>query len=388
MSATCLLCGATDAQQFLEPRSIPVLQNRIVKEPVAARAFPRGEVAFSFCGCCGLVFNGAFGNARLDFSPEYDNSQTCSSTYQNYLEALAEHLIVKFELSNKQVLEIGCGKGSLLRLLCRGDRNQGVGFDPSYVGPADLEGGAVRFVRELYNGQQVNTPVDLVVCQHVLDHVADPLQMLTQIRGIIADRPGASFFCEVPDLAWILENFSFWDLCYERCSYFFPETLAWAFRRAGFEVTLTARAFQGQYIWLEARPTDPAHCEPEFPDKVAEFSQRIRQFARGVEAKMADCLTRLRQFHAEGGCAIWGAATKGAMLLNLLDPECKLVRYVVDINPNKQGGYIPGTGHLIVSLEQLRESRVAGILLMNPNYLGENVQLLKRLGVTTRLECA
>jgi hypothetical protein len=96
----------------------------------------------------------------------------------------------------------------------------------------------------------------------------------------------------------------------------------------------------------------------------------------------------MEKYDRGGGCAVWGAATKGAMFLNLLDPDCNLVRYVVDVNPAKQGRYLPGSGHRIVSPEFLRESPVAGVLLMNPNYLDENVQLMKRLGVSSRLECA
>jgi SAM-dependent methyltransferase len=388
LSATCLLCGAADVQQVLEPRKVPIFQNRIFADPAAARAIPRAEVVFSFCRRCGLVFNSSFGGSRLDYSSEYDNSQTCSPFYQTYLDEIAKHLTDSYALKDKTILEIGCGKGTLLRLLCRGGRNRGVGFDPSYVGPPEAEGGAVRFVREFYDRQRTDSPVDLVVCQHVMDHLADSRALLAQMRSVTIECPGAAVFCEVPDMAWILEKTAFWDLCYERCSYFFPETLTWAFRQAGFEVVRTVPAFHGQYFWLEARPASREQGGVDFPGGLDSLKSRVEVFSWSVKTKMADCAAILEQFHSDGGCAVWGGATKGAMLLNLLDPERQLVRYVVDINPTKHCSYVPGTGHAIVPPARLLESPVAGILVMNPNYLGEIKETLQRLGVAARLECA
>jgi SAM-dependent methyltransferase len=388
LSATCLLCGATDAFQLTERRNVPVLQNQIVADPTTARQVQRGEVAFSFCPHCGLVFNSAAGMRRLPYSAEYDNSQTHSRVYRSHLENLAEYLCATYELKNKTILEIGCGKGALLRRLCIGGRNRGYGFDPSYVDPFEAENGAARFFREFYDGQLIGSPIDLVVCQHVLDHLVDPLAMLAQIRRVTSETSEAAVFCEVPDVAWIFQNVSFWDLCYERCLYFFPETLAWTFEKTGFKVAQTAPKFQGQYIWLEAKPAERSDRTLELPPRVEERRQQVEEFAHSAERKMADCLARIRSFHAGGGCAVWGAATKGAMLLNLLDPDCQMVRAVVDINPGKQGRFVPGTGHPIVSPVSLREDPVAGILLMNPNYFDECLELLTQLGISARLECA
>ena len=113
----------------------------------------------------------------------------------------------------------------------------------------------------------------------------------------------------------------------------------------------------------------------------------VQQFKANLELKMNECRELIEEYSARGGCALWGAATKGAMLLNHLDPEAKFVRYVIDLNPAKHGKFIPGTGHAIVPPSHLTVSPVAGILLMNPNYLDENMRLLRQLGVTTPLEC-
>jgi len=77
--------------------------------------------------------------------------------------------------------------------------------------------------------------------------------------------------------------------------------------------------------------------------------------------------------------AIWGAGAKGATYLNLIDPNRELIEFAVDLTSEKQGKFIPGTGHKIVSYEALRNVDV--VLLMNPNYHEENQKLLDDAGI-------
>jgi hypothetical protein len=53
----------------------------------------------------------------------------------------------------------------------------------------------------------------------------------------------------------------------------------------------------------------------------------------------------------------------------------------VDLNPNKQGHFIAGSGHPIVSYQELMPRGVATAILMNPNYGDENRLLLRDAGI-------
>ena len=51
---------------------------------------------------------------------------------------------------------------------------------------------------------------------------------------------------------------------------------------------------------------------------------------------------------------LWGAGAKGVSLLNALEPTNGIGR-VVDVNPRKQGSYVPGSGTPVVAPESLPE---------------------------------
>jgi hypothetical protein len=57
-----------------------------------------------------------------------------------------------------------------------------------------------------------------------------------------------------------------------------------------------------------------------------------------------------------------------------------MVDCTADVNPKKQGKFVVGTGHPIVSPEQMVARGVRGVLVMNPVYLDEVRQIMRALG--------
>ena len=71
--------------------------------------------------------------------------------------------------------------------------------------------------------------------------------------------------------------------------------------------------------------------------------------------------------------AAYGAAAKGNTLLNYSGIDSDLVDYVVDLNPHKQGNYLPGSRIPIVGVEVL-DRRPPDVLLVLPWNLAEEVK--------------
>ena len=380
----CPLCANPSPRIFLERRNVPVHQNRACRSAEEALRFTRGDLLLAFCTECGFVFNTAFDPSSLSYSAAYENTQSRSPYFKQYLDELANSLLTKYELSDKVIIEVGCGKGDFLRLLCKDGRNRGIGFDPTYIGPETAEQGAVRFERAFYGAQQEQYAPDFVCCRHVIEHVQSPLEMLDAVRHAIGNQVSSAVYFETPALPWILDTLTFWDLFYEHCSYFAASSLAWAFERTGFQVLETRLGFEQQYLSIEAKPAPAGHTAGT-PRRQATslLWTKIQSFLAKLEERMQACEGKIEAFSKAGGCAVWGAAAKGSTLVNAMDPQNRRIRFLIDINPAKQGKFVAGTGHAIVSPEHLQEpnGRVAGILNMNPNYLEENRMILSQLAL-------
>jgi len=383
-SRSCPLCAHPSSQVFFQRLNVPVHQNRACLSAEEARQFKRGDLVLAFCPRCGFVFNTAFDPGNLSYSAAYENTQTCSPYFQHYLGELADSLVAKFGLSDKVIVEVGCGKGDFLRLLCKEGRNRGFGFDPTYVGPETAEHGAVHFVRAFYDPRARQVAPDFVCCRHVIEHVQSPFELLASVRQAIGARLNSAVYFETPALSWILDTTTFWDFFYEHCSYFTASSLTWAFEQTGFRVLEARLGFDEQYLSVEANPTPPGRlADTQQPQSASELWTKIQLFLARLEERMEACQEKIDAFSKAGGCALWGAAAKGTTLVNALDRDHRRIRFLIDINPAKQGSFVSGTGHAIVPPAYLKKpnGQVAGILNTNPNYLEENRMILSELAL-------
>jgi SAM-dependent methyltransferase len=365
---------------FLHRSQVPVHQNLVVTSRAAACSVARGELDMVACENCGFVFNRAFDSTLLAYGEDYDNTQSCSAYFDSYLDGLVKDLIERQGVRNSTIVEVGCGKGQFLRKLVNypGADNRGVGFDPSYVGAdSDLDGRLV-FRRCYYDDKCNDVAADVVVCRHVIEHVPEPIALLRSVRAALVNSSRARVFFETPCVEWILCNWVAWDFFYEHCSLFTAASLSLAVERAGFAVERVEHIFGGQYLWLEALVSDADLLSVQSGQETAKLA-----LAYGAEEEILrqKWLAKLLELKARGKVSLWGAGAKGATFANLVDPECILIDCVIDLNPNKQGRYIPGTGHPIVAPTDLSRRGVTSAVLMNPNYREENLRLLAEAGI-------
>jgi SAM-dependent methyltransferase len=367
----CPVCDTPGPVAFLGREAVPVHQNLLYDSPTAARTATRGDLDLRVCGRCGFVFNAAFDSGLLEYGPAYENTQNHSPAFDAYTDELVEHLIGTGVRSGR-VIEVGCGKGAFLVKLLTHLRNQceGVGFDPSYLGPETALGGRLRFARTFY-GPDTAVPADVALCRHVIEHVADPLALLRTVREAAGDQ--SRVFFETPCVEWVFRNRVPWDLFYEHCSLFTAHSLGLALSRAGFRVTTVRHVFGGQYLWAEAiaGPGD-------WPTNDVDTVRLAAGFAVAERGRLARWVQLLKRLAADGPVLVWGAGAKGVTFCNLADRDARRVSGVVDVNPAKQGHYLPGTGHPI--LAPVAATDAVAVIVLNPNYTAEVADALGRLG--------
>ncbi len=82
---------------------------------------------------------------------------------------------------------------------------------------------------------------------------------------------------------------------------------------------------------------------------------------------------------------IWGGGAKAVAFLNQIDAGKNYIDKVIDINPVKQGNFLPGTGHQIVGPTYLQQIKgKINLLVMNENYLDEIKKCVKEMGIENK----
>ena len=378
--ATCPLCRSNYCELVLRIQDTPVHQHVTGVTETEARACPRAEVALTLCRACGFVFNAAFEPHRLRYSPGYENAQTYSKVFQSYLDSLVADLARRYELAGKTVVEIGCGEGVFLERLHEVTGCNGVGFDPSYNSERGAQRQGCTFAASIYDPAHPDSVGEVVCARHVVEHLWRPIDLVRDFVRALPARSGCAWI-ETPRLEWILEQRAFWDIFYEHCSYFTMPVLAALLTRHGFVVTRHRPAFADQYQWLEAQQTGDGHQVPDAVScSVDDLAGKLREFADAWTTWRDTWQWRLRALAGEGPCVMWGAGAKGVMFLNHVEAGVDVVQAVVDLNPRKQGRFVPGTGQPIIPPAAVRQIAARTVLVANSNYLTEIRDLLRQQG--------
>lgn len=342
-------------KEIYRAEKLPVVQNRMFTTQTGAVDCLKGDVILVWDRTTGLIFNKSFKSDLIEYNSDYQNEQAFSFVFRKHLNEVTE--IIKHHFLGDKIVEIGCGKGFFLEhLSSNGFSIRGV--DPTYEGknPAVIK---ANFKKSL------GISGDAVILRHVLEHISDPIQFLSNIK--MANGEVGKIYIEVPCFDWICKNHAWFDLHYEHVNYFRLQD----FYRMFNKVYEAGHLFGGQYLYVVA-DIATLRC-PEFIE--GEPVEIPTDFIKGV----SNCANIIKDSVFKNGTpkqsVIWGGASKGVIFALFISKAGATIDFVIDINPAKQGKYIGGSGLPIYSPEDAFKKLEKGsnIFIMNKNYLSEIV---------------
>lgn len=387
----CPNCDAAESYIFHRVPNVPVNSCLLFADRGRAEGLARGDIDLAFCRNCAFVFNAAWQSGATVYTDLYEETQVFSPTFSAYQQKLAEDLIDRYDVFGKEIVEIGCGKGAFLTLLCELGGNSGVGYDPSFVPERSTAGKSnIVFKREYFSETTDQRAPDLVCCRMTLEHISETRRFIQSVRRITSPERGTIVFFQIPDVRRILAEGAFWDIYYEHCSYFCPASLERLFRSCSFDVLRMTGGFGDQYLAIEARAVEDAKVADVFTrhEDVEHLAADAEVYTDVAARSAADWEARISAVTRAGGrVVLWGSGSKAVAFLSAVDAGQE-IEYLVDVNPHRWGKYVPGTGKQIVSPEYLSSYSPDLVIAMNPVYREEIAADLNRFGCKDALLCA
>lgn len=378
----CPNCRRRHTEDFFTIPQAPVHSLVTIKDYDEAMSIPTKEISLAFCNDCGFIFNSSFDTSLDYYTQGYEDQQGFSPTFVKFITGVTQKFIDRYDMNNKEVIEIGCGKGDFISLFSELGNNKGIGIDPAWVPGRTKENPNVRFIKEFYSEKHGDLQADCIACRHTLEHIHDTYGFMETIRKSIKGTKPVTLFFEIPSMVRILKIQAFWDIFYEHCTYMSPGSLARLFRLNGFEVLDMYLEYDDQYLFIEARPvegiSDKIHPLEESVDELKELTSF---FVEQIKLQLNDWRKKLEGFKEEGKkVVIWGGGSKSVGFLTQFN-DVGVIEHVVDINPHMHGNYIPGIGIQYVGPEFLKDYRPDVVIVMNSVYMEEIRKMLHDMGV-------
>ncbi|HLB22257.1 MAG TPA: class I SAM-dependent methyltransferase, partial [Solirubrobacteraceae bacterium] len=230
---------------------------------------------------------------------------------------------------------------------------------------------------------------DLLLGNNVLAHVPDLNDFVAGMRLLL--KPGGVITMEFPHLMRLIED-NQWDTIYhEHFSYFSFLTVSAVFAAHGLRVFDvqelpthggSLRIFAAHSEDGEKRETDAARELAE-RERTAGYErlETYSGYGRRVEQDKRQILRFLIDLKERGLSVVaYGAPAKGNTLLNYCGVRRDMIAYTCDLNPHKQGHFLPGSHIPIRSPDVLREDRPDVVLILPWNLKDEIVSQLHFVG--------
>jgi len=382
----CRACGGVDLHLVLSLGCMP-LANALLGTEDLHRPEATFPLELVLCTGCSLVQITETVPPEQLFK-EYAYFSSFSDTMVAHAGQLVDRLIAARQLgSTSLAVEIASNDGYLLQHYVRAGVAV-LGIEPAANIARVAESKGVRTVCEFFGSDLARTlrsqghAADVIHANNVLAHVPDLNGVAAGIGELLKDDGVA--VVEVPYVRDMIERSEFDTIYHEHLCYFSLTALARLFTRRGLTIVDverlpihggSLRVFASRAARTGSAPAPGAAVSQLLadehawgvarPEAYAPFGSRVREIRRSL-------LTLVDRLRAEGRTvAAYGAAAKGATLLNFAAIGRDHIDFVADRSPYKQGRFMPGVHLPVVPPSALLERMPDYVLLLTWNFADE-----------------
>ncbi len=379
--SACRSCGSTSLHSVLDLGVVP-LADGLTRAEDLSRAEQRFPLEVAFCDDCALVQILETVSPELLFCDDYPYYSSFSPYLLKHSKENVESLIERRGLGPESyVVELASNDGYLLKNYV----NAGIpvlGIDPADGPAAAAEAVGVPTLNAFFTlelARQLAAEgkrADVIHGNNVLAHVADTNGFVAGIAELLTDEGVAVI--EAPYVRDLIEHCEFDTIYHEHLCYFSVISFRALFGRHGLHLNevewLPIHGGSLRYYVEKRENVGESVVEMLDAEKALgldraayyqEFSHRVTRLKEDLQALLSELKSSGKSI------AAYGAAAKGATLINYVGIGSDTVDYVVDRNVHKQGRFMPGHRLLIRKPEVLAEERPDYVLMLAWNFADE-----------------
>jgi SAM-dependent methyltransferase len=393
----CRGCGAELSLSFLDLGFSPVANNLISAENVNSTEsyFPLHAMT---CSKCALVQLPEVASRESLFPSDYVYFSSYSSSWLEHSRAYVSKIVEMLKLNNDDlVVEVASNDGYLLQYFVELGI-QVLGIEPSGGVAEVAKGKGIPTLIDFF-GANIATELSkirkprLMIGNNVLAHVPDIHDFIEGFSKLIADDGLITF--EFPHLVNLINNNEFDTIYHEHYSYLSITALMPIVEKYGLKFvdieklsthggSIRVYLVKEQSSWKINDSVKFTLMEESTHDPRSKIIRESVQ-ARAFQVK-EDLVNELIKCKRSGiRVAAYGAAAKGNTLLNYAEIGSDLIEYVVDLNPHKQGKFLPGSRIPVVGIEELK-SNTPEVILVLPWNLAKEIKEQLSLHMSQRVK--
>lgn len=389
----CRLCNSNIEEPFLSLGNSPLANSYISKDNLYKKEeyYP---LNMYLCNKCKLVQVDDFVTSDIIFSPDYAYYSSYSTSFLEHCKNYVDMIVSRFNLNqHSRVIEIGSNDGYLLQYF-KPYNIKVLGVDPAREASYEATKKGIETHRFFFNYHYVKQMLhpdimDLIIANNVLAHNPNLNEFVQSMKYIL--KSNGVITVEFPHLLNIIKYNQFDTIYHEHFSYLSLTSVNKLFKNNGLTIfNVEEIPTHGGSLRIYAKHNDDimkgiSQNVENILTKESEFGlnniNTYINFKHKVEETKRNILDLLISLKGNNSMYInknhkiktvaYGAPAKANTLLNYCGIRTDFIDFTVDMNPNKQGKYLPGTHIPIFHPDKIKENKPDYIVILPWNIKDE-----------------
>lgn len=378
----CPITGSDKSIEYLNLGNVPLVNNLCTtrdesltceKFPLSIQLFPESRLT-----CLTEVVN------KDHLFLNYLYRSGVNKPYLDHCAKMYDHLsrVITFK-DNDLVVDIGGNDGSLLIEFRGENRNLhyiNVDCSRSFI-EVNQEAG-IEYVNEYFGGDtKLPYKAKLITSTNVFQHT-EPLRSFVQ--GIERNLSNEGVWClEFPYVLTTLANDNYDQVYHEHIYYFCLKNIIDLLNQEGLRVINVSYhdMHAGTLRVLSVKQSSQRQPDSTILSFLNLESTLTEEYCvkwgKRTHEKISELKKFIQNLSYKKSVACFGAAAKGCVFLNSCNIDFKMVEFIIDDTPYKQGKFVPGTGLEVVSRDILKSVHIDYIIILAHNFKDYIINSLK-----------
>ena len=335
---------------------------------------PKGELSMVMCGKCSLLQLENSFNVNVMYGENYGYLSSLNPHMIKHLKMKSEKLKKISKLGNDEtIIDIGSNDGTFLSNYRK--TNRLIGIDPTIKKLKKFYRKDIITISDFFSAQTVskylkNKKAKIITSISMFYDLPSPIKFAQDIYECL-DNDGI-WHLEQSYMPLMLKNISYDTICHEHLEYYSLKTIKYIFDKVGFKIIdLEFNDINGGSFALTVSKKKSKYPEylkivdwllfKEEKYKYNSSTAQLKFFKSVMQHKkiLQDLLSNLIDMRKK--VIGYGASTKGNVILQYCNLTSSNIKFIVDVNKDKNNKYTPGSLIKIVSEKEIKR--------YNPDYM-------------------
>ena len=381
----CPITGSDDCVEFLDLGNVPLVNNLCStrEQSLACERFPLAIQYFrkSKLTCLTHTVN------KDDLFLNYFYSSGINKPFLSHCAEMFDFIERNciYLQPGHTIIDVGGNDGTLLSIFRESNamlKYVNVDASKSFIKVNQEKN--IEYINKFFDENfTYKVKADIIISTNVFQHTQPIRSFVKGIRRNLNEKHGV-WLLEFPYLLTTMMNDNYDQVYHEHVYYYLLQNIVDLLKQEGMKViNVTFHDIHSGTLRVLSVCDDkpgrpdiatngrrPDHSVDSFLSLEKTLTEEYYlQWGKRTHLKIEKFREFINDLHGKGvSIACFGAAAKGCVFLNSCGLDDKVIKFIVDDTPYKQGKYVPGTGLKVVPRSELKTTKVDYLIILAHNF--------------------